>query len=246
MRKHTWKDSREIGFCLFPFKATRPNVCPPAVVCWSVASPFFGRALLLLPSATGALFFRCWDAPVLRSVSSTQTSTCSPQVESTKKLMSFCKVENTMALQKVVFLSFWALNAPPSNHRPASCVFTYVLLRFRKWCFQFFGHCTLRLLSFCKSNIPWRFREWCFHLFGHCALRRQTTGRPAAYLRMFLRPAAQDLAWQYRFDMKSMLPKTSAYVNKVATNIGLQTVFPTCCASLYTYLYETAHTYTIL
>ena len=119
------------------------------MVFWSVASCFFGRALLLLPSATRALFFRCRDAPVLRSVSSIQISTCSPQMESTKQLLSFCKVEHTMALQKVVFPSFWALHTPLSNHRPASCLFTYVLLRFRKWCFHFFGHCTLRLRSFC-------------------------------------------------------------------------------------------------
>ena len=151
--------------------------------------------------------------------------------------MSSCKVEHTMALQKVVFPFVGALHALPSNHRPASCLFTYVLLRFRKWCFQLLGHCALRLLSFCKSNIPWRFRKWCFHLFGHCVLRRQTTGRPAAYLRIVLRPAAQDLACQHRFDMKLMLPRTSAYVNKVATNIGLQQVFPTCCASLYIYIY---------
>ena len=42
---------------LFPFKAKRPNFCPPAVAFLSVASPFFGRALPLLPSATRALIF---------------------------------------------------------------------------------------------------------------------------------------------------------------------------------------------
>ena len=42
------------------------------------------------------------------------------------RLLSFCTVEHTMALQKVVFPTFWALRASPSNHRPTSCLFTYV------------------------------------------------------------------------------------------------------------------------
>jgi hypothetical protein len=43
------------------------------------------------------------------------------------RLLSFCKVEQTIAHQKVVFPSFWALPASPSNHRPAS--FLLILLR---------------------------------------------------------------------------------------------------------------------
>ena len=40
--------------------------------------------------------------------------------------LSFCKVERTIALQKVVFPYFWALHASPSNHRPATFLFLFL------------------------------------------------------------------------------------------------------------------------
>ena len=170
--------------------------------------------------------------------------------------LSFCKVENRIALSstieggvfaytlhaeasvalqsrtyhcasdRVLFPSFWALHASPSNHRPASCLFTYALLRFRKRRFHLFGHCTLRLLSFCKVEHTTALQKrCCFHLFGRCTLRRQTTG---VFTYIILRRATQDLACQHTRDMKSMLRN----VNKVANKIGLQKAFPTCWASL--------------
>ena len=42
------------------------------------------------------------------------------------RLLSFCKVEHTIAFQKVVFPYVWALHASPSNHPPAS--FLFILL----------------------------------------------------------------------------------------------------------------------
>ena len=45
----------------------------------------------------------------------------------TLRLVSFCKAEHTHALQKVAFPSFGALHASLSKHRPASCLFTYVI-----------------------------------------------------------------------------------------------------------------------
>ena len=92
------------------------------------------------------------------------------------RLLSFCKVEHTIALQKVASPSLWALHASPSNHRPASFLF------------------------------------------------------------ISLRPAAQGLACQHSVDMKTTLLKTSGYVNRVATKTGLQQVFPTCWAPMYHYI----------
>ena len=215
------------------------------------------------------------------------------------RLLSFCRVEHTMALQKITFPSLWQLQAEAGvvlqrrTYPSASESGVSIFLRIARFAIKapagqlliyvcscvsesgvsiFLGIARRGWCRSAKSKIPMRFRKWCFRLFGHCALRRQSAGRPAAYLmciniyiyimimiiiiiimiiifiiviilviliimiilklRMFLRHAAQDLACRHTFDMKSMLLKTSAYVNNAATKVDLQKALPTLCASL--------------